>query len=83
MHIRRNMISREEAIKKIAANDGKYPSEYLGKKLEDILNNIGMEVSEFNLICDQFTNKLIFETDVNGKIIKDDTNRPIKKFKIT
>ena len=36
MHIRRNMISREEAIEKIAANDGKYPSEYLGKKLEDI-----------------------------------------------
>lgn len=83
MHIRRNMISREEAIEKITANDGKYPSEYLGKKLEDILKNIGMEVSEFNLICDQFTNKLIFETDVNGKIVKDDTNRPIKKFKIT
>ena len=42
-----------------------------------------MEVSEFNLICDQFTNKLIFETDVNGKIIRGPLNiRKLKKVLI-
>ncbi len=82
MHIRRNMISREEAVAKIKINDGKYPSEYLGKKLEDILENIKMTVEEFDLICNQFTNKLIFETDKNGEIIKDSSKRPVKKFNI-
>ncbi len=82
MHIRRNMISRQEAVEKIKINDGKYPSEYLGKKLEDILENIKMTVEEFDLICNQFTNKLIFETDKNGEIIKDSSKRPVKKFNI-
>tara|TARA_B100000029_G_scaffold516748_1_gene633634 strand:- start:9421 stop:10560 length:1140 start_codon:yes stop_codon:yes gene_type:complete len=82
MHIRRNMISRQEAVEKIKINDGKYPSEYLGKKLEDILENIKMTVEEFDLICNQFTNKLIFETDKNDEIIKDSSKRPVKKFNI-
>ena len=41
-----------------------------------------MTVEEFDLICNQFTNKLIFETDKNGEIIKDSSKRPVKKFNI-
>ena len=41
------------------------------KKLEDILEPIGVTVDEFIKICDEFTNKKLFLTDKNGKLIKD------------
>ena len=56
-----------------------YPSSYLKKPLSEILSHIGMEVSEFNDICDQFTNKEIFETDSKGTLIKEDNGRPRKR----
>ena len=39
--------------------------------LEDILEPIGVTVDEFIKICDEFTNKKLFLTDKNGKLIKD------------
>lgn len=74
--IRRGIISREDGLEIVKKHDGMYPSIYLGKKLEDILEYIGMTVDEFNNICDAFTNKNIFKTDENNNIIKDN-NKPI------
>jgi len=71
MMIRRDLITREEAIEKRKEIDGKFPWTYLGKDLKDILEPIGMTVDEFIQVCDQFTNKKIFKTNNQGELIKD------------
>ena len=68
---RRNLISKEEAIKKIKKNDGKFPITYLGKNIKNILNEIDVTFEEFIQTCDKFTNKKIFKCDNNGKPIRD------------
>jgi N-acetyl sugar amidotransferase len=78
IHIRRGRLTREDGIN-IAKNlDGKYPWEYLGKSLEDILNPLEISLDEFMKLCDQFTNKRIFKRDENGKLLKNPDNSPIK-----
>jgi hypothetical protein len=57
-----------------------YPFEYLDKSLENILDDIGMDIEEFDKICDRFTNKSIFETNEQGEILKDENKRPLKIF---
>ena len=74
--IRRGIIDRENGLEIVKKHDGMYPSIYLGKSLEDILEHIGMTVVEFNNICDTFTNKNIFKTDSNNNIIKVN-NKPV------
>lgn len=71
LHIRRGRLSREIGLSIVKRLDGKYPIEYLGKSLEDILHPLDISVDEFNKICDQFTNKKIFKRDVSGALIKD------------
>ena len=70
-HIRRNRISRTDAVKIIEKIDGKFPWTYLGRKINDILDEVDMELEEFINICDRFTNKKIFLCDKNKKLIKD------------
>ena len=79
MAIRRNKISRIDALKIIKERDGKYPSFYLGKSLEKILSDINMSIEEFDIICDRFTNRDIFLCNNDGKLIKDEHNCLIKK----
>jgi len=74
--IRRNIISREDGLNIVKKHDGKYPSEYLGKNIKDILKYINMTEDEFEKICDEFTNYEIFQKDVDGKLIKID-KKPI------
>ena len=69
--VRRNLISREEAVKLAEKKEGKFPTSYLGKSLPDILDKIDLSVNEFEIICDKFTNKNIFLRDQSGKLIKD------------
>ena len=71
MHIRRGRISREDAIKIIKMHDGKFPWEYLGMPLENILKEIDMTVDEFTKVCDRFTNKKLFVCDARGNLVKD------------
>ena len=78
LHIRRNRLLREEGIAIAKTKDGKFPWQYLGKNLEDILKNIDMTVDEFIKICDRFTNKKIFKTDARGQLIKDKDGNLIK-----
>ncbi len=78
IHIRRGRLNREDGIS-IAKNlDGKFPWEYLGKSLEEILNPLNISLDEFMKLCDQFTNKRIFKRDENGKLLKNSDNSPIK-----
>ena len=82
MYIRRKLISREDSVALIKNADGLYPSTYLGMKLEDILQKIDMTVEEFNKICDNFTNRDIFQYDDDKK---DFVRRPdgSPKLKVT
>lgn len=71
LHVRRNRITRQDALEIVKARDGKFPWTYLGKPIEDILKPLDMSVDEFIKICDKFTNKRIFKKDASGALIKD------------
>jgi len=60
-HIRRNRITRGEAIEMVLLYDGKYPSTYLGKSLEEILDPLEINIDEFIEICNKFANKKLFD----------------------
>jgi N-acetyl sugar amidotransferase len=70
LHVRRGRISRSEAINIVNLRDGKYPWEYLGKSLNEILADIGVSHEEFNAICDRFTNRSLFLADSNGSLAR-------------
>lgn len=71
LHIRRGRLTRQDGLDIVKRLDGKFPWEYLGKSLEDILRPLNMTISEFTDVCDMFTNKKIFKRDVSGALIKD------------
>lgn len=71
LHIRRGRISRADGLAIVREQDGRFPAEYLGKSLEDILEPLDMDVAEFVKVCDKFTNKKIFKRDANGQLVKD------------
>lgn len=78
MHIRRGRLSRTEAMKIVKKHDGKFPWTYLDKPIEEILKPLEISVDQFIDICDEFTNKKLFLTDKNGKLIKDKHGNLIK-----
>jgi N-acetyl sugar amidotransferase len=71
LHIRRGRLSRENGLTLVKKHDGKFPWEYLGCKLEEILEEIDMTLEEFVKVCDRFTNKKLFVCDSRGKLVKD------------
>lgn len=71
LHLRRGRLTRAEAIALVKRHDGKFPWEYLGCSLEEILEPIDVSVDEFIKICDRFTNKKVFLCDARGNLVKD------------
>lgn len=71
MQIRRGRISRSMGLEIVKRLDGKFPWSYLDKDLKNILEPLDITVDQFVKICDEFTNKKLFLTDKNGKLIKD------------
>lgn len=71
LHIRRGRITRQDGLAAVKRLDGKFPWEYLGKPLKDILRPLDMTVDEFVRLCDKFANKKIFKRDVGGALLKD------------
>lgn len=71
LHVRRDRISRQDALEIVRQRDGKFPWTYLGKPLADILDPIDVTVDEFVRICDKFTNKKLFKRDAAGTLVKD------------
>jgi len=76
--IRKNLISREKAIKIVKNYEGKFPKSYLKKPIEKILEKIGLSLEEFIKLCDKFSNKKIFKCNQAGELIKDDQGNIIK-----
>ena len=79
-HIRRKRLTREEGIKIDKQKSGKFPSEYLGYSINEILEEIDCSNEEFEKICDNFTNKEIFKCDNGGKLIKEKDGSLIRNF---
>ena len=71
LHIRRGRLSRRDGIELVRRHDGRFPSEYLGCSLGEILDDIEMTMEEFVGICDRFTNRKLFVTDARGGLTKD------------
>jgi len=80
MDVRRGRISRDFAAKAVTKLEGKYPVSFLGKKLEDILSDIGISKDKFDSICDQYTNYELFETKSNGELLKNLDGSPVRKY---
>lgn len=78
MHIRRGRIERDHAIRVVRTLEGKYPSSYLGKSLEDILSPLAIAVDRFSAICDDFTNYDLFEVNDRGELIRDSAGNLVK-----
>lgn len=68
--IRRGILSRTDAILSIKHIEGRFPIERLGTPLKEILKYINIDMKTFINICDNHTNRDIFKTDDNGKLIK-------------
>ena len=77
--IRNNMIERKKAFKILKKIEGKFPDTYLGVKTKKILSRIGLSLEKFVSICDQFTNKNIFQCNNDGQIIKDQNGNLVLK----
>lgn len=80
MQIRRGKISRNEGIKQINKFEGFLPKTYLGKPIKKILEEINISLSEFESICDKFTNKSIFKKNNKAQLLKDKNGNLIKDF---
>jgi hypothetical protein len=78
LHIRRGRITRSEALKLTKVRDGMFPWSYLGKPLEQILNEIQMSITEFHGICDTNTNSAIFRRSPSGEFMRNPDGSPIK-----
>jgi N-acetyl sugar amidotransferase len=59
-HIRRGLVSRDDAIKRVRAADGQFPWWYLDRSLISILSEIDMTKEEFLDTVKKFTNPDLF-----------------------
>ena len=76
--IRRGRMTRNEGIILSREVGGKFPKEYLGMKLEEVLSYIDMTMDEFKKNCDKFTNKSIFQLDDDGNLLRDNEENIMK-----
>jgi hypothetical protein len=74
MHIRRGRLTRSQGLDIVKRHDGKYPISYLGKSLKDIIKPLGLDLAEFDKICEKFTNKELFLQDSKGNLRLDGVN---------
>lgn len=78
IHLRRGRITRKQGLNMIQVHDGRYPSSYLGKPLFEILEPLGLDIEEFDQICDRFTNKTLFSKNDSGELLRNQDNSLIK-----
>lgn len=71
IQVRRDRMSRADAVTLVKTHDGKFPWTYLGVPIEDVLGPIGMTLDEFHAVCDRFTNKRLFQCDRHGVPVRD------------
>ena len=75
LDIRSGKITREEGLKLVKEFEGKIPEKYM----DDLLEDMEITREEFYKIVDKFTNKELFKTDDNNKLVRDE-NGNIEKL---
>ena len=78
MQVRRERISRADAVALVRMHDGKFPWTYLDVTIEEVLTPIGMSLDEFQAVCDRFTNKRLFQCDRHGVPVRDRSGDLVK-----
>lgn len=77
LDIRNGRITREDGLELVKKYDGKVP----WKSVHRFLLHYDMTEAEFFKVCNSFTNKALFKTDANGKLVKDSRgNLTLKEF---
>ena len=79
IEIRYGKMTREKGIELIKKHEGKIPQKYL----KEFLNAAAITMNEFEEICDKFTSKELFQTDQDGKLVKDKEGNLTLKKEIT
>ncbi|QNG27876.1 N-acetyl sugar amidotransferase [Synechococcus sp. HK01-R] len=67
--IRRNLLSRTDAIELVKQNDGVFPAYYMDKTLQEILSIYNISIDEFLAQCDEYTNYDLFVQDSCGELV--------------
>lgn len=78
-HIRRGRLERQDAATLVSLHDGRFPWTCLGRPIDQILDEIDVSFGEFIDICDNFTNKKIFQTDNAGKVVRNENFDVLKR----
>ena len=80
IEIRAGRMMREEGVAACRqSSEGKIPWKYI----PDFLEYLDISESEFFTNLDRFTNKKIFKTDENGKLVKDSSGNVIRNFSLS
>jgi len=75
--IRKGRLTREEAVELVSKYDGEVET------VKEFCEYIGITEERFWEVVDFFTNKNIFKIDENGKPLRDNYGRLIKKYALT
>lgn len=74
--IRRGLLTREDACMLVGSHDGRYPSFYLDRTLNEILAYFQIGLQEFNDVCDDYTNYDLFLQDSEGQLARREDGSP-------
>ena len=74
--VRNGLMSRTEAVEIVKKYDGKFPT----KGMWAFLKFSGMKEEEFHNGIDSFTDKSLFLTDNNGRLLRDPEGNLIKRY---
>jgi N-acetyl sugar amidotransferase len=77
--IRRGVLTRADGLAIVGLREGHYPSSYLGVPLEKQLSGLDLTVSDFDALCERFTNKKLFVCDAQGSFVRG-THKKLKKI---
>jgi N-acetyl sugar amidotransferase len=80
IQIRRGIVERKVAQPIVLERDGRYPSSYLDKPLEEILAPLRITKRDFDSICDRFTNRHIFQKGQNSTFTRRPDGSPVRLY---
>jgi N-acetyl sugar amidotransferase len=78
MQVRRGEWARDVAAMHARIYEGDVPTSYLGVPIQHILSNIGLSLYKFAGICDEFTNRDLFQCNDDGTLSEDYDGARIK-----